>query len=290
MGLRCSRRHVLTDVLERGKCKAPSAAFGSVIHAAAATYWSELRSGAASVVAVNAARAAVADSYPLFMNGACTIGDHTMEMAAAMIDTYVQRAEIAGPYTSSGEWQLLLIEERLHIPIGDYVLSFMNDRQAYNPQLDWRVLMDLKTAARMDARWRSTWMMSLQMKLYRYAALEWFDTARTDIVIEGMSKGAKATLAYVPLPDWSGDILAEAVTQWKRVAAADEQIIRMAMDNDGHIDMAALEDIAVTQTAVNYHDCTAYGYSCPFMPLCSAEPEYRSGMLRADYSIVEQEY
>lgn len=289
LGSRCERRHVLSDILEYGKCKSPSAAFGTVMHAGVGEYWAQMLDGRQLPTVIQAARDEMVTQYAPTMHAACSIGDHTLEMANGMLDVYAQHAEIAGPFTSAGRWTEVALETRIKMPVGDYILSVQQDRTVINNDLDWLITVDLKTASRFSPQWQKQWNHSLQMKLYRYVNLEFYSRGRTDVVIEGLLKGGKPQLRYVPLPDWSRAQLQEAVEQWKRVAEKDRVLIERA-SVDGVVDIDVLEYLALTETSFNYQDCNSYGMECPFLSLCDADPEYRQGLLHAGYQIIEQDY
>ena len=295
LGARCHRRHVLSDLLERGKYRSPAAAFGTVIHEAAAEWW---RNGGAGPDAYSAALAKLEESYANQLDALGTSKDLTLDYTRSLFGTYTEHAELVGPFTAAGKWQEVTIEQRLELPVLDPAtnralakLSFQQDRVYYNHELDWLVIMDTKTASRTDARWAKVWQRSLQMKLYRYAGKRAYDTTRLDIVIEGLSKTAKRDpLTYLVLPEWSDALLGEAIAQFTRIAEQDTDLLNAASTLGGDVDVPLLEELAVTETSFNYHDCDSYGFSCPFLDLCMTDPEYRAARLRSEYIDVPQDY
>lgn len=279
LGSRCHRRHFLSDILERNRYHSPSLAFGTVIHAAAAEWWRSFDHAAAARV-LHDTYAAVDPS---------TFGQTTTEqLAQAMLTTYVQNAALAGPFQSMGPWQIVSIEDRLEIPLGRHRLSFQTDRVLFNKDRGHLVVVDTKTAQRLDARWERQWEMSLQMKLYRRAMQRVYDMPLLDIVIEGVLKDMPSKLRYYTCPEWDAGMLDEAERQFIHVADMDRALV--ASEIDVPVDTSIAEEWGVSKTAVNYHDCHSYNTECPFRRLCIAPVEQRVGILRAEYFETPSEY
>lgn len=267
---RCYRRHVLTDIMEKGLYKSAAASFGNVIHAGVAEYWRSLD--------ISLMLKAVTDEYTKYQND---MNDkHSLPLALSMMEQYAEKAVKAGVYNDI--YQTVMIEERMEYKIDGLKFSFQLDRLLSweNTQL---VLVDAKTASRLDARWRSQWPLSLQMRLYKRAIEDMFDMP-VDIVIEGLEKKLPLKIEYYPCPDWDKDQLDEAVEQAKRIYAKDEALLSVYFNNgeDEFIE-------AALRSEFNYGDCHAYNFDCPFLPLCGASPSHRKGMLM-DYIDVVGEY
>jgi hypothetical protein len=280
---------VLSDILEFGKAKSAAASFGSVMHAAVAAWWQNSEVDAPSRLAIS--HATIETAWQEHFADVADPGTHTIELAHAMFDGYMPQAKPVGPFSDIGNWQRVSVETRLELPLASaYVLSFMQDRVYYNREQDWLVIVDLKTASRLDARWQSQWYRSLQMKLYRLAGQLIYQPSQLDIVIEGLQKGAKPKLQYLALPAWSAELLREAEQQFAHIARSDYNLLQRSILDSNVIDISTLEDLALTETAVNYADCNSYNYECAFLPLCTAEPDERKALLHASYKQIIQDY
>lgn len=213
---------------------------------------------------------------------------HTPSAAQALLRSYAAKASTTGRVSTSaglgmpGDWRWLAIEERktLDGALDDALaLPFTVDRLLADERGEL-VIVDLKTAARLTGRWRSQWQRSLQLKLYR-ASLETLYGAKTRaVVVEGLEK-ASGTLVYERLPDWTPSELDEARALWRALAERDAEIAQHLAE-DG-------EEWLLRETRFNYQDCFSYGYACEYLDLCSAPPELRLGLLRADFQIEESE-
>lgn len=286
LGKRCHRRHVISDVLQRGKYYSASLEFGSTCHAGVAEWW---KTG--DVVKVQEAVRREWNVRFTAEKGLLSPKGLSEPLAQSMMSGYIGSAGLAGTYTPLGPWKVVMVEERLETKVGPYVLSFQVDRLVHNFERDHIVVVDYKTAARLDGKWAEQWERSLQMKLYRYAVMKVFDREEgVDIIVEGQEKTPKGELRYHPCPEWSPAMLEEAVDQFCYVAEQDETMIQFAMREDGTLDLDALIEYSLTQTGVNYHDCNSYNSPCQFLPLCTAEPETRIGLLKSDYLEIEGEY
>jgi PD-(D/E)XK nuclease superfamily protein len=297
LGLRCYRRHALADILQRARYYSPSLEFGSVMHAGAAAWWlnAELDGDVARAKAHQAVASEWAKRFDA--NPQVTPGDHSLAMAEAMIQTYTMTAEMSGPFgLESGSWQLVSVEDRLEVPLvigadRKAKLSFQTDRVVFNKANDHLVVVDTKTAARMDKRWDRQWETSLQMKLYKAAASRAYDMPpeNIDVVVEGMLKDVPSNVRYIPCPDWSVDLLNEAVRQAQYIAERDFELLVGAVAKDKYAlpaasrDSAKIIEDAVNKTSINYMSCFEYGVECPFRRLCTAEPDERVAILQAEY-------
>lgn len=298
LGLRCYRRHVLADLLQRARYYSPSLEFGSVVHAGAAAWWanSDLDGDVARAKAHHAVALEWAKRFDA--NPQVTLGDHSLQLAEAMIQTYTTTAEMSGPFVlEDGEWQLVSVEDRLEVPLVLFggkrraKLSFQTDRVVFNKANDHLVVVDTKTAARMDKRWERQWETSLQMKLYKAAAARAYDMPpeHIDVVIEGVLKDVPSNVKYIPAPDWSVDLLNEAVAQAVYIAERDWDLIESDDVELAPRNTAMIVEDAVNKTALNYMSCYEYGVECPFRRLCTSEPEERVALLTSEYFEVPEE-
>lgn len=288
LGLRCYRRHVLADLLQRARYYSPSLEFGSVIHAGAAAWWAN--SDKDGDVARRFAHQAVAAEWGkrFEQNPNVNAGELSLDQAAAMIQAYTMQAVMQGPFElEAGDWQLVSVEDRLEVPLvltndRKAKLSFQTDRVVFNKTNNHLVIVDSKTAARMDKRWERQWETSLQMKLYKAGAARAYDMPpeNIDVVIEGILKDVPSNVKYVPTPDWSVELLNEAVRQAQYVAERDWDLL----SHDGYPrDERLIVEDAVNKTALNYQSCFEYGVECPFRRLCTSEPEERVALLTSEY-------
>lgn len=297
LGARCHRRHFLSDQLGRARYSSPSLDFGTVVHAGASAHWlfatGRDKKDPKDVMKAEWDRLNI-QSPKL-----------SLAMANAMLDHYIQNAQIAGPFTSQGNFQLVDVEQRFEIPLRDVKLSFQCDRIAYDKEQNWLVVTDTKTAARLDAKWDRQWETSVQMKLYRAGVKQVFKfepPARIDIIVEGLLKDIPSDIRYYVCPEWSDGLLAEAAHNAYTIAKLDEDIIQQGSDeinltNDkGEKEWSKLtpnvqkiEELAVRFTPVNYMDCYSYGIECPFRRLCVADVEQRVPILHAEYFEIKEE-
>lgn len=287
LGARCHRRHVLSDVLSKARYASASLEFGSLIHAGVAQHWLG-----------RDWRKVIQDEWTTrFEQSDVSQKDVSLELAMAMMENYVATAQIAGPFTDQGDWQRVDVEQRFEIPLRDSILSFQCDRMVYNKAENWLVVVDSKTAGRLDARWDRQWETSLQMKLYKGGARTVFATGgRVDVVVEGILKDLPSTLRYYVCPDWSDALIAEAAFNAHMIAEMDAEVLVAGMDvaynvsrpvqvpdKTLKVNQSKVEEIAVTMTGVNYNDCFSYGIECPFRRLCVADVSERVALLRGEY-------
>jgi len=288
LGLRCYRRHALADILQRARYKSPSLEFGSVIHAGAAAWWrSAILDG--DVARRDAIHAVTLEWNRRFEQQDVSQKDVSLDLAVAMIERYTMTASMRGPFELEvGDWQFVTVEDRIEVPlVGGYKLSFQTDRVVYNKTNAHLVIIDTKTAARLDKRWERQWETSLQMKLYKAGAAKAYDfpVENVDVVVEGVLKDVPSVVRYVPCPDWSPATLDEAVQQAIYIASRDEALIVY----DGlPRNLSLIEEDAVNKTALNYMSCFEYGVECPFRRLCVAEPEERVAILRSEYFEIDE--
>jgi hypothetical protein len=273
LGTRCYRRHVLTDMLEKGKYKSAAASFGNVLHAGVAEYWKS-RDDNKVAAAVSAEYAKVAD----VMNE-----KHSLALALTMMEQYGTKAALAGSIgEADSPFQIVLIEERAAFKLDGLDMTFQLDRllSLNNEEL---ILVDAKSASRLDARWRTQWPLSLQMRLYMKALRTMYDMPVT-IIIEGLQKGLPLKIEYYTCPDWSDEELDEAVDAAKRVQAKDRALLDiLTLQGED-----ALVEAAV-RSEFNYGDCHSYNTDCSFLELCSIAPNERKGAL-SDYLDIPSEY
>lgn len=285
LGARCHRRHFLADILGKARYVSPSLAIGSVGHTGFAGHW--LNQDVRGLMADEWVKQKLDDSSKISLK--------TLE---AILDQYAREAKLAGPFQDQGDWKLVDVEQRFEIPLKDTKLSFQCDRIVYDKAQNWLVVVDSKTAGRLDARWDKQWELSLQMKLYRAGVKHVFDTGgRIDIVVEGVLKDVPSVIRYYVCPEWSDGILAEAAHNAYVIAGMDKDVIEQGSNEvagvDGVltkvIDLAKIEQLAVNFTPVNYMDCYSYGVECPFRRLCTANVEERVPILHGEYFDNEEE-
>jgi len=227
------------------------------------------------------------------MNPKINQGDLSLELANAMLQAYNEQANLAGPFVE-GEWQLVSVEDRLEVPLAlglfdDGIerkakLSFQTDRVVWNKERSHLVVIDTKTAGRLDRRWARQWETSLQMKLYKAAAVTAYDMEpeNVSVVVEGILKDVPSRVQYEVCPEWSSGILAEAVNQARIVAMRDYELIASSVEGVPRDRRLVVSD-ALNNTAVNYMSCYEYGVECPFRKLCTAEPEERIAILNGEF-------
>lgn len=285
LGLRCNRRHAIADILQYARYYSPSLEFGTVIHAGAAAWWWAKKRDFTLGSAKQAAIVAVRTEFDrrITKNPRVAAKDLSEELAISIIEGYTNEAKLNGPFhEEEGEWQIVSVEDRLEVPLvisggRKAKLSFQTDRVVYNKTNRHLVIVDSKTAARIDNRWMRQWETSLQMKLYKAgAAIAYdFNPETIDVVVEGILKDVPTSIVYASTPDWSAALLDEAVRQAQTVAERDYQLITQVSK--------PIVEAALFDSAVNYADCYAYNTECPFRRLCVAEPNERVAILNAEY-------
>lgn len=289
LGARCHRRHFLSDVLGKALYVSPSLGFGSVVHSGIAAHWLN-----------NDVTKALTDEWNKQKIESPKL---SLAMAQAMLDYYRQNASLAGPFTSQGNFKLVDVEQRFEIPLRDATLSFQCDRVVYDKEQNWMVVVDSKTAGRLDSKWEKQWETSVQMKLYRAGAKQVFDTGgRIDIVVEGVLKTVPSDIRYFVCPEWSDGLLVEAGHNAYTIASMDAELLTNGSDvvqlSDDQgvmtekyvINPDKVEKLAVQFTPVNYADCYAYNVECPFRRICTADIDQRVPILKAEYFDIEGEY
>lgn len=299
LGLRCHRRHVLSDILSRASYYSPSLEFGSVIHAGAGAHWLGTK-----FQNQKPWRQAIEEEWQKrFVEKDISQESVSLQMANAMMEHYEVNAQLAGPFTEEGGYKLVDVEQRFEVPFqlssGESALiSFQCDRIVHNSEKDHYVIPDTKTAQRLDARWERQWEMSLQMKLYKALIKQVLGASNVDIVIEGVLKHIPSDIRYYVCPDWSDLQLGEALYAARAVADQDEAILKEGyshsiMDPSERYQVVrskeAVEEMACRYTLPNYGDCFAYNVECPFRRICSADVPERVGILRGEYFELPEE-
>lgn len=282
-GIRCLRKHTLSDTLSylpSGVDESAALTFGTHMHSAAALMWAS--DGDASV-GTEYLRAQV---WP-------TDNKHNLELAMQCWGAYGLTAK-AFPFSLGGDddklWEFVAIEERVQLHVRQGVtLSFQLDRLMRNTSTGQLALIDLKTAARCDSRWRKQWRRDLQMKLYSEAVHRQYGQELSWLIIEGLDK-SNATLTYEVLPEFSEEVRAEAWRDFEWVAQHNEMLLAAATRPDGTLDTEHLAVLALTETPHSPAECFTYGSECPFLPLCDAEPSERIALLREGYTYHEPDY
>lgn len=288
-GSACHRKHFLGDVLNKELFHSPSLEFGSVVHAGAGAHWLSKEKKAALDW-----RTVIQDEWhDRFELTNVSQDNVSIEMAFAMMEYYEANAKLAGPFQDAADdWVLVDAEQRYEMPLREHLLSLQMDRVVYSKSQNWLLIGDLKTAARLDARWEKQWARSLQMKDYKLGVQTIFETAgRIDVFIEGLYKHVPSDIRYYVCPEWSDKMLGEAAFNTVAVAEKDKQLIEMSRMEDGSYSLAKAEEIGVRFTTVNYGNCFTYNSECPFYRVCTADVDERVGILRGEYTEkVEEDY
>lgn len=299
LGLRCHRRHVLADVLSKASFYSPSLEFGSVVHAGVGAVWLGRKFDNQP-----SWREAVEKEWQLrFVEKGTSQETVSLEMANGMLEEYEAKAKLAGPFSDEGGYKLVDVEQRFEVPFklssGEQALiSFQCDRVAYNEEKDHLVVVDTKTAQRLDSRWERQWELSVQMKLYKALVKQVFDKANVDIVIEGVLKHIPSDIRYYLCPDWTELQLGEALYATRTIADLDEGLVKQgyahsAMDKNERYQVPRskeqIEEIAVVVTLPNYGDCYSYNVECPFKKICVADVPERVGILRGEFFELPEE-
>lgn len=267
---RCHRRHVITDILEKGLYESPSAKFGNIIHAGVAEWWKSR-----DLTNVEKAAREEFKKWEKVLNE-----KHSIDLALEMLRQYPEKASLGGLFHE--DLQIVTIEERLSVELDFGFVTFQLDRllSENNQKL---ILVDAKTASRIDNKWRQQWNRSLQMRLYKKLLQKAYDMP-VDIVIEGLEKKLPLKVEYVLCPDFSLGETDEALWLARKIAEKDKEILdKLAESTEEGI------DFALTETEFNYQDCYAYNFPCPFLQLCEAPVELRRGLL-AEYIDISAEY
>jgi len=279
LAARCHRRHFIGDVLclKRKKRDECHVSVGTVVHAGAAKWWGTSDVGAA----IQRAH----EEYEELRQW-ITMPEYTPEFVCEhLIRRYTEQASVAGLFEPEG-WEIVTIEERVVLNLGpEATISFQLDRlvQDADRQL---VLVDTKTAGRIDKRWRQQWVLNLQQKLYAYSVREVYGRPLTAHFIEGLEKSPKAPLEYVPLPLWSDGELTEAASLFRRLVQRDAALVAEATGMGGVVDLDRLYELAVVATDFNPHDCFSYGRECEMFKICTAPVEERVGLLKDEFEWV----
>lgn len=305
LGARCHRRHFLADILSKARYFSPSLEFGSVVHAGAAAHWLNVKQpvvdeDSLAIIETETWRPIVQSEWS---KRKIESESMTLKLAESMLEHYVQNAQLAGPFTEQGNWQLVDVEQRFELPLMDTKLSFQCDRVVYDKAQNWMVIVDSKTAARLDSKWDRQWETSLQMKLYRAGAKHVFQTGgRIDVVIEGILKHVPSAIRYYVCPEWSDSLLKEAIHNAWLIASMDKDLVEQSCDavtlrdaQDNVITKQVPNEekalaLAVALTPVNYFDCYSYGIECPFRRICVADVDERVAIVKGEYFNVEGEY
>ncbi len=218
LAARCHRRHFLSDILGKARYVSPSLGMGTVMHTGFSSHWLYVRGDKTSDW-----HKSISEEW---QKQKIEHEGLTLALAEAMMKHYESNALIAGPLTSQGDFKLVDVEQRFEIPLRDIKLSFQMDRVVYDKDQDWMVIVDSKTAGRLDAKWERQWETSVQMKLYRAGAKQVFGhVGRLDIVVEGVLKHVPSDLRYYVCPEWSDGLLAEAGHNAYVHAAMDRDLI-----------------------------------------------------------------
>lgn len=297
LGLRCYRRHALADILLRARYASASLEFGSVVHAGVGAWWTAAKRDKTVDEAKQLAHSALQQEWDKrFTHNARmeSPGDHTLALAQGMLEGYFKQATGAGPFElETNDWQIVSTEERIEVELGGDTpkgskVSVQQDRVLFNKNKNHLIVVDTKTASRMDKRWERPWATSLQMKLYHAVMATAYDmpVENVSVVIEGVLKDVPTQVRYIPCPQWSEEMLDEAMAQARIVANRDYKLVSFEGQPRNQSDA---EEIAVNHTPLNYQSCFEYNVECPFYGVCTAEPNERGNILRAEYFEIPEE-
>jgi len=279
---RCYRRHSIADVayMQRTGTVEPPLAFGTVIHAGSAEWWLTRDYNRVMQALHNSYHDP--ENYPHLVDNP----KHTFALAVSMLEVYMEKATLMGDHfcKDEKEWSIIEIEERCELELPHGLLSFQMDRllRFHSPSPTPYKLIDTKTAARLDTRWRDRWSRSLQMKLYAYGVKEKYGSVPL-VEIEGVLKTVGSDVEYVLLPVWSDGELEEAVMLVDWFLQQDTRWLEKATLEDGSVDMVKLLELLLTKTPFNSDDCFAYYKPCPLLDCCSSLPEQRVSLLLSDF-------
>lgn len=290
LGQRCYRRHALTDVLSKAKYFSPSLEFGSVIHSGVSNIWLERKFGNQPNL-MELIKKEWVDRFDMKGTSQESV---SLDMAVAMLDFYGKNAKLAGPFDEPG-YKLVDCEQRFEVPFSvdgqKAIISFQCDRVVFNEEKNHLIIVDTKTAARLDQRWEKQWEMSLQMKLYKLLAMEVFGIDNTDIVIEGLLKKVPSDIRYYVCPNWSRAQMGEAIFATQNVVRKDLNLVADVIPIRNSLDKVVpmlttkpvdkVEEIAVAYTEFNYGECNSYNVECPFREICVSDINDRVGILRS---------
>jgi len=301
LGLRCHRKHVLTDLLGRAKYRSPSLEFGSVIHSGVSALWLNRKQSTQPHWSIPLEQEW---DKRFVKNPDISTESVSLAMANGMMEYYDLNAKLAGGLGGEEDgWKLVDVEQRFEVPIqidpiSQIIISFQCDRIVAHE--DGRLaIVDTKTAARLDSRWDKQWEMSIQMKLYRLLVQTVFDREDVIVIVEGVKKHVPSELRYVMCPEWSTKQLGEALYMAKSVAARDHDLLVKGVgyepwDPDRKPILTTrskeeLEQLAVAYTLPNYGECFSYNVECPFRQICIADVDERVGILRGEYFEIPEE-
>lgn len=282
-GSACHRKHFLGDILCKTLYSSPSLEFGSLIHAGVGAIW--LGKPWRDVIQQ--------EWVERFVKTSVSQDSVSLEMAVAMMKYYEANAKLAGPFQDAADdWKLVDAEQRYEMGLRNHLLSLQMDRVVYSKSQNWLLIGDLKTAARLDARWDKQWERSLQMKDYKLGVQTIFGhEGRLDVFVEGLHKHVPSAIRYYVCPEWSPKQLGEAAFNTVAVAEKDHQLIEMSRMGNGLISLEKAEEIGVRFTTVNYGNCFTYNSECPFYRVCTADVDERVGILRGEYTEkIEEDY
>ena len=270
-GLRCARKHVLSDILgiTPNDHSQPALDFGEALHQGAATWWA---SGGDFIAAWK--KIELACSWPLNTT-------HTLALARKCFEVYVAEARLM-PFGDPAEWEIDTIEERETIELHGHRLSFQVDRRLRNVNTGAKAPVDLKTASKCDKRWENQWPRKLQMRLYDACHVLKHGTPLQWLIIEGLEK-TKPHVHYLTLPDRTDEQRTEALRNFEWIAEHDSSLLDRCRGKDGSIDVDTLLRVALTETPYNDGECWSYNSPCQYLGLCDAEPSQRLALLNADY-------
>jgi hypothetical protein len=277
-GIKCIRKHVLDDVVSykpSGTGPNVPQEFGVRMHKGVGHWWAD-RDLEICIEYLHSCE------WPLNEK-------HTLGLAINLMTMYSEKAKLM-PFAAPGDdWQLVALEERVLLPIGNVVLSWQLDRLAEEKRMGLLAMTDVKTASRTDGKWEKQWPTSIQMKLYSEAIVRKYGRELDWLIIEGLQKGPALYKPY-SVPIFSPAIREEAMRNFEWVVKHDAQLLDNCMLADGTVDAEKLLERALTETPHNPAECYSYYSTCDYRRLCDAEPSERLGLLKEGFEYHEPDY
>lgn len=275
---RCFRKYLVQEVIGYRKSYSPPLEFGSVIHAGVGQWW-QTRDQSLAFKALR-------DEWEQRFENPLKYVDQkyvSLRLAERMLEGYFALATLAGPGAEEDDWQVVSVEERFPVKLGQHTITLQLDRTLYNRKLEKIRIVDTKTAAKLDKRWAKSWDLSLQMMLYKSNVKKMFDLP-VEVVVEGVLKEPNTEIQYVMLPDWTEEQLLEA--DWMAERIANEQAGMILEAQERGLDPV---EYLLMFSRYNPGNCQSYGSECQYFSLCTASPEMRKALLEAEFKPIETE-
>jgi len=225
-----------------------------------------------------------------------TGGYHTPELLNTITDQYVKQATLAGGLP--GEWDIVTLEVRDLVSVGDVLVPFKLDRLVRNADTGDLAQIDTKTSSAPGRQWKADMSRSIQQRFYSWAVARYYglDVHHVPfVVVEGVDKKGKATgqvgnvVNHWASLGWTDAYVEEAVGYVVAQAGRDREflnILYQGIDAEGPYSEAQWQMIrnkALLQASqwsmFNYQDCHSYYTPCAYLGACDATPEDRLGLL-----------